>query len=216
MMRSRCESIPKQPEVELTFARDGEVAEDFADGAGEFEAVAGARAGDDHLRMRGMAIDPEVFVGRVGVEADGSGAESAVGLREVTAQQSAGGFHFVGRDVARDEVGRNVRAVVVPGDLHAFAEIGKAVEESASLFAANLPEVDRAAFGVEEFRRALRLEPEEGLAFDGERRVQIRKEFPGPTAGGENHLGGAVGAFGGDDFHAVFAGGPAQDGFFGS
>ena len=83
MMRSRCESIPKQPEVELTFARDGEVAEDFADGAGEFEAVAGARAGDDHLRMRGMAIDPEVFVRRVGVEADGGGAESAVGLREV-------------------------------------------------------------------------------------------------------------------------------------
>lgn len=78
-------SISKQPEVELAFACGGEVAEDFADSAGELEAVARAGTGDEDLRMRGMTIDPEVFVGRVGVEADGGGAEAAVGLREVTA-----------------------------------------------------------------------------------------------------------------------------------
>lgn len=102
-MVARVESlppIPKQPEVERTFAVDGEVAEDFADGTGELETVAGARAGNDHLRMRGMAVDPEVFVRRVGIEANGGGTEAAIGLREVTAQQTAHGFHFGGRDVA--------------------------------------------------------------------------------------------------------------------
>lgn len=92
----------------MAFADDGEVAEDLADRAGELEPMAGARTGDEDLRMGGMMIDPEMFIRRVRVKADGSGAEMAVGLREVAAQEPAHRLHFSECHVAGDEIRRDV------------------------------------------------------------------------------------------------------------
>src|ERR1700759_1895683 len=57
---------------------DGELGEDFADHAGEFEAMAGAGGGDQDLRRAGKTVDHEIAVRGQGIESGDGVAPRAV------------------------------------------------------------------------------------------------------------------------------------------
>ena len=81
--------MPEQTQIKTRPALAREVAENFPDHAGEFEPVAGAGAGDEPLRAAGMTVDPEMLVGRVGVQAHRGRAQRAIGAGQETAHDGA-------------------------------------------------------------------------------------------------------------------------------
>jgi len=152
---------------------------EFADDGREFEAVAGAGAGDEDLGMSRVMVEDEVFVGSVGVHANDGGFKGTVGGGQETTEEVAYGFGLAGVNVAADGIGMGVLALMVNSDFDAVAEIREAVEEAVWLV---LPDVDGAVLGEELLVMGLGSEPEEDLAFDGEREetYYARAPHPGP------------------------------------
>jgi hypothetical protein len=149
-----------------------EVGGEFADDRGEFEAVAGTGARDEDRGMGGMVVEDEVFVGSIGVNANNGGFKRSAGGGQKTAEQVADGFGFGGANVAANGIGMGVFALMMDGDFDAVAQVGKAVEKAVWFI---FPDVDGAVLREEVFVMGLGREPEEDLAFDGE-----REETPHP------------------------------------
>ena len=77
-------------EVKISASNRGEIGEDAADEAGELEAVPAARRGDDHVDAARQRAEPEMVVGRQGVEADLGRVDRGPGQRgEVAAAEAA-------------------------------------------------------------------------------------------------------------------------------
>lgn len=139
---------PKQIEVETRAAIEEKIAKNFTNSAREFKAVPGAGAGDQDIPLLGMPIDEEMPVWCVRVQANCCGIEPAIGVWQESTQERAHRIDFIDRNVASNRLGIREFTVVMPGNFHASAEIGKSVEEMAVFI---LPQVDRAANGMEEF-----------------------------------------------------------------
>ena len=116
--------------------------------------------------MLRMAVDQEVAVRRVRVQADAGLAPVSRRGGHEPRQERADRRLVLGRDVAAHALGIRDFAVVVDGRLHAVAEVGERVEEPPSV---DLPQRDGAGLGSEEAVIAQRLEPVEDLPLDGER-----------------------------------------------
>src|SRR2546427_940608 len=152
-------------------------AQDFPDDAGELEAVAGTRTGNEHLGMRRMPIDEEMMVRRVRVHANHCGTQWPVGARKKLSHDPAHGFDFVWRHVAVDGIGIDDLALVMAGDFHPIAEVWEAVKVSARVV---FPDMNRTATRLKQ-RRVYRLEPELNLALDRKRQFQVRQQRLNPT-----------------------------------
>src|SRR6185503_3461143 len=126
-----------------------QVGDDLAHHRSELEAVTRAHAGDDHRVMARMAIDEEMEIRRVGVEALFARPERAVGLRQPPREEGA-------------QV-RDVRLAVMARDLAAAAEIGETVVEGAvRLFQAEDREVLQCVAYGREMRDELALDAQMG------------------------------------------------------
>src|SRR5262245_28109598 len=172
-------SMPKKTQVKTRFSLHEQFGHDFANRAGEFETVAGTWTGDEHLRMRRMPVDEEMFVGRVGVHAHDCRAQRAVSVGQKFAHDLAHRFSFSRHDLAVDRIRAGGFAFVMSSDLYAFAQIRKAVEVVTWLV---FPEVNRATRRIEVLRISLRGKPIEHLAFDRERQIQVGHQRLDPTA----------------------------------
>jgi len=117
----------KGSEVERILFVQGEVGEELAGEAAEFEAVAGAGAGDDDIGVEGVVIDDEMFVGGVGVHADGRVIEDRVEV-EIFFCEGGDGVDLFRGGVIFEIIGVDGAAAVVGGEFDAVAEIGKAIE----------------------------------------------------------------------------------------
>ncbi len=99
-----------------------DISRDRADHGGELEAVAGARADQDHGVVPGVAIDQEMAVRRVGVgahrRADGLGAQPGQVARDVGADRRG-----VGGRRRLERVDRPDHAAMVAGELDAVLEV---------------------------------------------------------------------------------------------
>jgi hypothetical protein len=67
----------------------GEIGQDAADEARELEAVPAARRGDDHVDAARQGAEPEMVVGRQGVEADLGMVDRGLGQRGEVAEEGA-------------------------------------------------------------------------------------------------------------------------------
>ena len=90
----------------------------------------GARAGHQDLRMRGMIIKNEMFVGCIGVHADHTGFQNAISVRQKSAQQRAHGFNLMLAHFPLDCFRVRTLSFMMHGRFYAIAQIGKAVEET--------------------------------------------------------------------------------------
>jgi hypothetical protein len=61
-VKSKQARQPEHGRVERGVPIEGELGEDLADHAAEFEAVTGEAGGEDDLRMFGMVVEDEVLV----------------------------------------------------------------------------------------------------------------------------------------------------------
>ena len=138
----------KQTQVKARATLLNQITNNFSNDAGELESVAGARTGNQHLRMLRVLIDQEVAVGCVRVHADGATAQVPAELRQKGAHEMFHGFDFARGDFARDFVRAGHFSFVVASDLDALAQIGKAVEK---LFRRIFPDMNRAAIWLENF-----------------------------------------------------------------
>jgi len=136
---------------------------EFADHGGEFEAVARTGTGDQDLGVGRVMVEDKVFVGGIGVHADNGGFQGAVRRGQKTAEQFAHVFYFVFRHVAADGMGLGVFSLMMDGDLHAVAEVGKAVEKTVWIV---FPDMNGAVLRLKLLMLRLRLKPEEDLALD--------------------------------------------------
>src|SRR6185369_2296075 len=102
----------------------------FADDRREFESMTRTGAGNQDLPMGRVIIEKEMLVGRVRVEADSRRLQVSIGLRHEPAQQGPHGLDFLRRHVSSDAVRVRGLALVMKGNLHAVAEVGKAVKEA--------------------------------------------------------------------------------------
>src|SRR5262245_23551437 len=163
-------SMPKKTQVKTRFSLHEQFGHDFANRAGELEAVAGTWAGDEHLRMRRMPVDEEMFVGRVGVHAYDRRAQRAVSVGQKFAHDLAHPFNFGRHHLAVDRIRAGDFAFVMASDLYAFPQIREAVEVATRLV---FPEVNRATRRAEVIRISLRSKPIEHLPLDRERQIQV-------------------------------------------
>src|SRR5215468_1301164 len=105
-----------------------------------------ARAGEDDLRKFWMIIEDKVFVRRIGIHANGSGEQFAIGVRQIFAQDAAHFGNFIRPYVLRERIRTRLFTLVMKGDLYAIAQIRKAIEETVRGILAN---EDRKLVGLE-------------------------------------------------------------------
>ena len=109
-----------------------EIGQDFADHAREFEPMPAEPAGDRSARMIGMAIDDEMMIGAVGVEARAHGEQRAIGFGEKLSQDGAEGFFIARSWFAIDVIRIGDGAGAVMGDFEArvIAHHGKTIVQA--------------------------------------------------------------------------------------
>ena len=110
-----------------------------------------------------MIIQKEVFVGCVGVHADGCGFQGAVGSGDKAANQLSHSFSFLGVHGSTDDIGLSVFAFVMDGNFYALAKIGKSVEKTVWRV---LPNMDGTVAREKLFVVGFRLKPKKNLALD--------------------------------------------------
>src|SRR5262249_44397008 len=92
---------------------DGEVGEDLADHRGELEAMPGAGGGERDARRSGMAVDDELLVRGVRVQADVRRPDRAVGTAEMFRDERPDPGLVRGAEGAIDAVRPDEDALVV-------------------------------------------------------------------------------------------------------
>src|SRR5262249_1517457 len=140
-----------------------EIRHHLAHDTGKLEPVTRTWTDNPHPRMLRMPIDEEMAVRRVGVHAHGAGANRTVPIRNEPPADRPHRCHIRCPDVAVDGIRIDLIPFVMARDLHAAAEIGKAVKKPPRFV---LPDVNWTAVRLKR-HRMLRLEPELDLAFDG-------------------------------------------------
>src|SRR5207249_4851377 len=170
-------AMPEKAQVKTRFAVHNELGQDFTDAARELESVPGTRTRDQHLRVRRVAVDKEMMIGRVRVHADYRRTQRSVGVGQELPEQRAHGFDLLGRHGAIDGIGVCGLAFVMAGDLQAVPQVGKTVKVSPRPV---FPNMDRTSVRPKK-SRLLRLEPELNLALNGQGEVQIGQQRPCPT-----------------------------------
>src|SRR4051812_47925725 len=108
---------PERREIESRHAIRDEIREDLADGGCELEAVSGAWARDGDSRVRGDAIDDEVAVRRVRVQAHRLIAERAQPGQPLSRDLLHRCALLLVHDAA-DRVARRDLSAMMLGDLH--------------------------------------------------------------------------------------------------
>src|SRR6185295_5452495 len=120
---------------------------------------------------------------RVRVEADTGRPQRPGGPRQKALQQSPHAVHFVRGDLAAWRIGPGGFTFVMARDLHALAEVGEAVEETARFI---FPDMNGAPLRLKRFAVVRRLKPEKNLPLDAKRKFKIGQQRLNPGAGGQN------------------------------
>src|SRR5437016_2457333 len=123
----------KHSQFKTRSPRDQQFGQNLPHDTGKFEPVTGARTGDQYLRNSRMPVYEKMAVRRVRVHANDSGAQRSVGVGKKLPYQRAHRFDLLRRHLPMDGVGRNSFALVMPGNLHPFAQVGKAIKVSPRL-----------------------------------------------------------------------------------
>src|SRR6266566_2759056 len=131
--------------------------------------MSGAWAGHEDLRVRGMVIKNEMFVGCISVHANDARFQNAFRSRQKAAQEQAHGFNIMLTHFALDFLRISELSFMVHGHFYAVAQIGEAVEETMRRI---FPDVDGAVFRLKLLGFRARLKPQKDLAFDGEWKVR--------------------------------------------
>src|SRR5882762_9904347 len=120
-------------EIEARLPLPHKVSENFADHGSEFEAVTRARTGDQHVGQIRMPVDPEVLVGRVGVQAHDRSEDAAVSCRDESPYSGPHVIRLRHRDIAAQVVQGGRFAAVMERHLHAGTPVRQAVEEAVTV-----------------------------------------------------------------------------------
>src|SRR6266850_386941 len=182
---------------------DGELCQDLADRAGELEAVAGACR---RVRHRSVAIDDEVAIRAVGVEADLGAAALAIRERHAAPQPRAYALLVSRAGLSVDGVRIDAVAEMEAGHLESVPwVVRESVVETVGVF--------DDVYGQPRERLELTqwLEPEEHVALDPQVRRELREQPRQPRARCDHEMLRAVVALRRRDTHAVAVALPALD-----